>query len=89
MKANAQQNQKPTPKKSGKKYAKPVIIAAVCLVVVIVAAAILPKALSRNTASTRITTYNVDKISYGNVTETISSIEHSFCSRHVTKKLTR
>lgn len=36
------------------------------------AAIIIPKLVGSNTASTRITTYNVNKVTYGNITQTIS-----------------
>ena len=42
------------------------------LAVVIAAVIILPKVLGGNAAVTRITTYNVDEVAYGNVTQTIS-----------------
>ena len=73
MKTPADQNQSKTAKrKSGKKWIKPVCITAVVLAVVIAAAIILPNVLGKNTASTRITTYNVTGVTYGNITQTIS-----------------
>lgn len=71
MRSNIKQNQKTAVKKSGFKYTKPIIIAAITLAVVIAVVAILPKIFGQNT-DTRIVTYNVDEITYGNVTQTIS-----------------
>lgn len=72
MKTTAKPNQKTTVRKSGVKYKKAIIITAFCLVAVISAAIILPKILGGKAAVTRITTYNVDEVTYGNVTQTIS-----------------
>lgn len=72
MKTTVKANKKAVSKKSIYKYRKPIIITAAFLVVVIAAAIILPKVLNKNIKSTRITTYNVDQITYGNVTQTIS-----------------
>lgn len=59
-------------KKAGFKYTKPIVIASVALAVVIAAVIVLPKVIGNNTTSTRITTYNVDEITYGNVSTTIT-----------------
>lgn len=76
MKPNTKNSTKPDSKKpvtkSGFKYTKPIVITAVCLVVVIAAAVILPKVLGGNAASTRIINYNVEAVTQGNVTQTIS-----------------
>ena len=76
MNPNTKNNTKPTPKKpvskAGSKYTKPIVITAICLVVVIAAAIILPKVFGGNAASTRIVTYNVEAVTQGNVTQTIS-----------------
>ncbi len=76
MKPNTNNNSRQVSKKSdskiGFKYSKPIAITAICLVVIIVAAIVLPKLLGRNAASTRIVTYNVDEVTQGNVTQTIS-----------------
>ena len=63
----------PVPVISGERLLKKIItVVAVCLVVIIAVAIALPKVAQNKIASTRITTYNVDAISYGNVTRTIS-----------------
>ena len=76
MKPNTKNNTKQVPKKpaskTGFKYTKPIVITAICLVVVIAAAIILPKVLGGNAVSTRIVTYNVEAVTQGNVTQTIS-----------------
>ena len=76
MKPNTKNNTKQVPKKptskTGFKYTKPIVITAICLVVVIAAAIIFPKVLGGNAASTRIVTYNVEAVTQGNVTQTIS-----------------
>ena len=71
MKSTAKPNQKAAVKKAGFKYTKPIVITAVVLVVVIAAAIVLPKIFS-SASSTRITTYQVEEITYGNVSTTIS-----------------
>ena len=72
MSQTAQKNQKSATKKAGFKYKKPITITAIILVVVIAATILLPKILGGQSASTRITTYNVDEITLGNVSTTIS-----------------
>ena len=76
MKPNTKSNTKQIPKKpaskKGFKYTKPIVITAICLVVVIAAAVILPKVFASKAASTRIVTYNVEAVTQGNVTQTIS-----------------
>lgn len=71
MKSTARPNQKPTVKKAGFKYTKPIVITAVVLAVVIAAVIVLPKIFG-TASSTRITTYQVEEITYGNVSTTIS-----------------
>lgn len=71
MKSTVKPNQKAAVKKAGFKYTKPIVITAVVLVVVIAAAIVLPKIFS-SASSTRITTYQVEEITYGNVSTTIS-----------------
>lgn len=71
MKPTAKKTQAPVAPKSKFKYTKPLIICAIVLVLVIVAAIILPKFL-RTESATRITTYQVEEISYGNVSTTVS-----------------
>ena len=72
MKPTTKQDPKKPASKAGFKYTKPIVITAICLVVVIAAAIILPKVLGGNAASTRIVTYNVEAVTQGNVTQTIS-----------------
>ena len=72
MKTPGKPNQKTAAKSKGFKYTKPIVVTAVSLAVVIAAVIILPKVLGGNAAVTRITTYNVDEVAYGNVTQTIS-----------------
>ena len=76
MQTNTKNNVKSIPQrpsnKKGFKYKKPIIITAICLIVVIVAAIILPKVIGGKNISTRVVTYNVDEITQGNVTQTIS-----------------
>lgn len=71
MKSTAKQSQKTAVKKAGFKYTKPIVITAVILAVVIAAAIVLPK-IFNSASSTRITTYQVEEITYGNVSTTIS-----------------
>lgn len=71
MKSTAKPSQNTVPKKAGFKYTKPIVIIAVVLAVIIVAAFVLPKIFSA-ASSTRITTYQVEEITYGNVSTTIS-----------------
>ena len=72
MKTSVNQPQKPAAKNKRFKYTKSVVTSAVCLVAVLVLAFVLPKVFGGNTVSTRVVTYNVDQVSYGNVTQTIS-----------------
>lgn len=69
MKTSVKENQKT---KSSLKTKKIIAVAAVFLVLVIAMIIVLPKIAESKVASTRITTYNVDSITYGNVTQTIS-----------------
>lgn len=71
MKSTAKPNQKTAVKKTGFKYTKPIVITAAVLAVAITAVIILPKLLNKASA-TRITTYQVEEITYGNVSTTIS-----------------
>lgn len=71
MKSTAKQSQKTALKKAGFKYTKPIVITAVVLAVVTAAAIVLPKIFG-TASSTRITTYQVEEITYGNVSTTIS-----------------
>ncbi len=72
MKTTAKPTQKTPAKKRGFQYTKPIVITAVCLAAVLSAAIILPKLLGSNGDATRIVTYHVDEVTYGNVTQTIS-----------------
>ncbi len=71
-KNNTEQVAKKPARKTSSKYTKPIVITTICLVVVIAAAIILPKVLGANIAATRIITYNVEAVTQGNVTQTIS-----------------
>lgn len=71
MKSTAKQSQKNAVKKTGFKYTKPIAITAVVLAVVIAAVILLPKLFNKASA-TKITTYQVEEITYGNVSTTIS-----------------
>ena len=59
-------------KRSGNKFIKPIVITAVVLAVLIAAVIIVPKVIGGKETSTKITTYNVNKVTYGNITQTIS-----------------
>ena len=72
MKQTAKAAVKPSQKKTGAKYKKPIIIGSVVLAAVIAAVIILPKLIGSGNKSTRVTTYSIEKITYGNVTQTIS-----------------
>lgn len=73
MRTPAKSNQKTEIKKKPKfKYTKWIVIGTIVLVVVIVAIIILPKIFGGNNASTKITTYNVDEVTYGNISQTVS-----------------
>ena len=71
MKATAKPNPKTVNKKTSFKYTKPIVIIAIVLAVVIAAVMILPKMLN-STSATKITTYLVEEITYGNVSTTIN-----------------
>ena len=71
MKPSAKTTQRPVAKKSKFKYTKPLILCAIVLVFAVAAAIILPQFL-RTESATRITTYQVEEISYGNVSTTVS-----------------
>lgn len=76
MKNTKNDKEKQSPKKparkSGFKYTKLIIVLAICIIAVIAASLILPKYFGNEVAATKITTYNVDEVTYGNVTQTIS-----------------
>ena len=73
MKQSADNNKNTAVKKqSGRKYIKPIVITAVILAVVIAAAIIVPKLLRKDTSSTRVVTYNVSEVTYGNISQTVS-----------------
>lgn len=72
MKNTDKPTQKNISKKKGKKIAKPIIITAVCLVAIIVLVSVLPTVFMSDVQSTRVVTYNVETVTYGNVTQTIS-----------------
>ena len=58
--------------KKSVKIKKIIFAVALVLVVALVAILVVPKLLPKKVASTRITTYKVDEITYGNVSTTIS-----------------
>ncbi|MBR5769212.1 MAG: HlyD family efflux transporter periplasmic adaptor subunit [Clostridia bacterium] len=66
------QQQPPRKPAKKKKYVKWIIIAAVIVAVAVAAALLLPKLLGNSGDSARITTYNVEEVTYGNVSTTIS-----------------
>ena len=73
MKSSAAQNKTPVNnRKKENKWIKPVCITAVVLAIAIAAAVILPNVLGSKEESTRITTYNISKVTYDNITQTIS-----------------
>ena len=72
MNHNTKNNTRKSASKTGFKYTKPLVITAICLVVIIAATIILPKILGGGAVSTRIVTYNVEAVTQGNVTQTIS-----------------
>ena len=71
MKTIVKQSQKTAGKKAGFKYTKLIVITVVVLAVIIAAVILLPKLLNKASA-TKITTYQVEEITYGNVSTTIS-----------------
>ena len=71
-KSNSAQATKKSAKKSGFKHTKLIVVIAICLIAVIAAIIILPKLFGEKAVATKITTYNVEAVSYGNVTQTIS-----------------
>ena len=73
MSKPAKSNQNTAIKKKPKfRYTKWIVIAAVVVVIVVAAIIILPKMFGGKTAGTRITTYNVDQVTYGNISQTVS-----------------
>ena len=58
--------------RSGRRYVKPIVITAVILAVAIAAVIIVPKLIGGKETSTRITTYNVNEVTYGNISQTVS-----------------
>ena len=73
MSAPAKSNKKTAIKKKPKfKYTKWIVIAAVVAAVVVAAIIILPKVFGEKNVSTKITTYNVDQVTYGNISQTVS-----------------
>lgn len=59
-------------KKPKFKNTKLIVIGAIIAVVVIAAVIILPKVFGGKNTSTKITTYNVDEVTYGNISQTVS-----------------
>lgn len=72
MKSNGKTNQKPSVKKTGFKHKKLIFTGIILLIFIGAGAIILPKVLSSTADATRVTTYNVDEITYGNVSTTVS-----------------
>ena len=71
MRSITSNNQKPGAKRGKIRYIKPVIIAAVILAVIIVAITMLRKRLNP-VSSAIVTSYQVEEITYGNVSTTVS-----------------
>lgn len=72
MKTTAKPKQNSFRKKSGFKYRKFIFIGIILLILIAGAAIILPKVLRSENESSTITTYNVEEITYGNVSTTVS-----------------
>ncbi len=73
MSTSVKSKQKTETKKKAKfKYTKRIVIAVIVIAVIVCAVIILPKIFGKNAESTKITAYNVDKITYGNISQTIS-----------------
>ena len=72
MKKEARIKNQPKKPVKKKKTAKWITIAAIAVAVVLCAALLLPKLLSSGDASARTVTYNVEAITYGSVSTTIS-----------------
>lgn len=73
MNTPANSNQKtPIKKKSKYKFTKWIVISAVIVVIAIAAVIILPKIFDKKSSNTKITTYNVDQVTYGNISQTVS-----------------
>lgn len=72
MKTNTKLNRKSFIKKLLFKYKKPIFIGVILLILIGAGAIILSKVLRTTADAARITTYNVDEITYGNVSTTVS-----------------
>ena len=72
MKNETQVKTHPKKPAKKKKTVKWIVIAAIAVAVAVAAALILPKLLAGSDASTRTVTYNVEEITYGSVSTTIS-----------------
>ena len=72
MKTNAKPAQKPPVKKAGFRHRKRILVIAILLVIAAAAAVFLFRLRSQNADVSRITTYNVEEITYGNVSTTVS-----------------
>ena len=68
-KAETNQPKKPVKKK---RYVKWIVIGVLAVAVIVAALLFLPKLIGGSDSSTRITTYNVEEITYGSVSTTIS-----------------
>lgn len=72
MKTNAKPAQKPSVKKAGFRHRKRILVIVILLVIAAAAAVFLFRLRSQNADVSRITTYNVEEITYGNVSTTVS-----------------
>ena len=72
MKKGSQVKNQPKKPTKKKKTVKWVVVAAIAVAVAVAAALILPKLLAKSDASTRTVTYNVEEITYGSVSTTVS-----------------
>ena len=72
MKTNAKPAQKPSVKKAGFRHRKRILVIVILLVIAAAAAVFLFRLRSQNADVSRITIYNVEEITYGNVSTTVS-----------------
>lgn len=72
MKTNAKPAQKPPVKKAGFRHRKRILVIVILLVIAAAAAVFLFRMRSQSADVSRITTYNVEEITYGNVSTTVS-----------------
>ena len=72
MKKEAPVKNQPVKPAKKNKAVKWIVIGAIVATVAVAAIIILPKVLGQKTESTRITTYNVNEVTYGNISQTVS-----------------